>query len=395
MKCPSCGNKQTDSIECERCGIIFEKYRKRRERLAREKEASVTSNELKKKSSIPGLMVGLLVGGVFGGGAFYYFNGQIGENSAPVYEKVVSSENTQEHVEKTRKIPKHQKKSTVSSSRGSKKNALEGLALQLSQKYPVNNGIEAARNATVSIETSWGSGSGFFVSPNGLIITNRHVLKMKDEELNAMREHADKGAEALAREEKTLRYLKGKISQVRDKEMRQQVEEDIRRREKEYSKYKQVHNELLEKLSTIETASPSKGVKVVLIDGSEYAVDSVMMSDRFDLALLSVSAWAAPYLATSRLSRDQGQKVYAVGNPQGLKHSVTSGIVSGYREYDGKPLIQTDAPINPGNSGGPLIDKDGRVLGVNTMIIRDTEGIGFAIPMKSVVEEFGNYISIE
>lgn len=93
--------------------------------------------------------------------------------------------------------------------------------------------------------------------------------------------------------------------------------------------------------------------------------------------------------------REQGQKVYTIGNPSGLRHTVTSGIISGYREYKDNPLIQTDAPINPGNSGGPLIDENGRAIGVNTMIIRDTEGIGFAIPMKSVFEEFGNYISLE
>jgi S1-C subfamily serine protease len=51
-------------------------------------------------------------------------------------------------------------------------------------------------------------------------------------------------------------------------------------------------------------------------------------------------------------------------------------------------MLQTDAPINPGNSGGPLIDERGLVHGVNTMIIRDTQGIGFAIPIQTVMEEF-------
>ncbi|MEA3467736.1 MAG: trypsin-like peptidase domain-containing protein [Thermodesulfobacteriota bacterium] len=49
--------------------------------------------------------------------------------------------------------------------------------------------------------------------------------------------------------------------------------------------------------------------------------------------------------------REQGQKVYTIGNPSSLRHTVTSGIISGYREYKDNPLIQTDAPINPGNSG--------------------------------------------
>jgi S1-C subfamily serine protease len=80
--------------------------------------------------------------------------------------------------------------------------------------------------------------------------------------------------------------------------------------------------------------------------------------------------------------------VYTVGHPVGLRHSVTSGIISGFREHAGVRYIQTDAPINPGNSGGPLIDLNGEVVGVNTMILADTEGIGFAIPIEVVLDEF-------
>ena len=72
----------------------------------------------------------------------------------------------------------------------------------------------------------------------------------------------------------------------------------------------------------------------------------------------------------------------------GLKHTVTSGIVSGLRKYNGNVYIQTDAPINPGNSGGPLIDMDGKILGVNTAVARNAVGIGFAIPIKTVFDEF-------
>jgi len=84
----------------------------------------------------------------------------------------------------------------------------------------------------------------------------------------------------------------------------------------------------------------------------------------------------------------RGDPVYTVGHPVGLRYSVTSGIVSGFREHAGVRYIQTDAPINPGNSGGPLIDRSGEVIGVNTMILADTEGIGFAIPIEVVVDEF-------
>lgn len=215
---------------------------------------------------------------------------------------------------------------------------------------------------------------------------------MQEKELNTLTNNADKGAKALAREKKTIHYLKGKVSQIRNREMRQQLKEDIRERERQYAKYKSLHEGFLEKLDAIETASPSDGVEVILINGSSYSVSSVILSDRHDLALLSISTYGAPYLAISH-GADQGQKVYTVGNPHGLNHTVTSGVISSYRKYKGEKYIQTDAPINPGNSGGPLVDEAGKVLGVNTMILRNTEGIGFAIPMKSVLEDFGNYIN--
>ena len=85
----------------------------------------------------------------------------------------------------------------------------------------------------------------------------------------------------------------------------------------------------------------------------------------------------------------QGDEVYTIGSPKGLRDTVTSGIFSGYRWGDSDmEYIQTDAPINPGNSGGPLIDRFGHVLGVNTSKYMDTEGLEFAIPIEAVYEEF-------
>src|SRR5439155_17441182 len=75
-----------------------------------------------------------------------------------------------------------------------------------------------------------------------------------------------------------------------------------------------------------------------------------------------------------------GAEVVAIGSPLGLTNSVTRGVVSGMRQLNGVKLIQTDAAINPGNSGGPLLDRYGRVLGVNTMKLgRGVEGMAFAV----------------
>ncbi len=107
-----------------------------------------------------------------------------------------------------------------------------------------------------------------------------------------------------------------------------------------------------------------------------------------DLALLKIEASGLPALPFGRYQDlRQGQLVFAFGSPQGLGNSVTMGVVSSTaRQPDpdrAMVYIQTDAPINPGNSGGPLVDIDGRVVGINTFILSQgggNEGLGFAIP---------------
>src|ERR1035438_9202047 len=97
----------------------------------------------------------------------------------------------------------------------------------------------------------------------------------------------------------------------------------------------------------------------------------------------------------------QGQLVMAFGNPLGLENSVSMGVVSStarqIRPDDSMIYIQTDAPINPGNSGGPLVDADGRVMGLNTFILSQSggsEGLGFAIP-SNIIKNVFNQIKQE
>jgi hypothetical protein len=92
------------------------------------------------------------------------------------------------------------------------------------------------------------------------------------------------------------------------------------------------------------------------------------LTDRKSLSLSSVSAIRV------------GQEVYVIGSPMGvLESSVTRGIVSAVRPFEGATLVQTDAAINPGNSGGPLVDRSGRVVGIATMKVAEGESIGFAV----------------
>jgi len=128
--------------------------------------------------------------------------------------------------------------------------------------------------------------------------------------------------------------------------------------------------------------------------GKEHVVDAKLIGlhKESDLALLKIDQKNLPTLELGSARRvHQGQLVFAIGSPEGLQNSVTMGVVSavGRQPDPDRPVvyIQTDAPINPGNSGGPLIDMDGYVLGINTLILSEgggSEGLGFAIPARIV-----------
>lgn len=128
-------------------------------------------------------------------------------------------------------------------------------------------------------------------------------------------------------------------------------------------------------------------IKVKLVDGREFDAKVVGRDQKTDLALIKISSFfkSLPTLALGDSEAIRvGDWVLAVGNPFGLEHTVTQGIISatgraiGSGPYDN--FLQTDAPINPGNSGGPLVNLKGEVIGINTAIVASGQGIGFAIP---------------
>jgi len=139
------------------------------------------------------------------------------------------------------------------------------------------------------------------------------------------------------------------------------------------------NNHVIEKAQTI---------KVKLSDEKEYDATVIGRDQKTDIALIKINA-KQPLPAATFGDSDKlavGDWVVAIGNPFGLEHTVTAGIVSakgrviGAGPYD--DFIQTDASINPGNSGGPLLNLKGEVVGLNTAIVSGGQGIGFAIPIN-------------
>ncbi len=125
-------------------------------------------------------------------------------------------------------------------------------------------------------------------------------------------------------------------------------------------------------------------VRIQFADGRKFDATAVHASDReLDLAVLKIAGEDLPALELGDAEEvRQGQSVVALGNPAGLKHSVVSGVVSAVREIDGRSMIQVAIPIEPGNSGGPLVDRQGRVLGVLTMKSLVTPNLGFAVSIN-------------
>ena len=135
----------------------------------------------------------------------------------------------------------------------------------------------------------------------------------------------------------------------------------------------------------------SDRVIVKLLDGREFTADIVGTDPPTDVAVIKIKAENLPVLSLGDSDMiEVGEWVLALGNPFGLSHTLTAGIVSakgrssvGITDYE--DYIQTDAAINPGNSGGPLIDLQGKVVGINTAIYSRSGGymgIGFAIPVN-------------
>ncbi len=139
-------------------------------------------------------------------------------------------------------------------------------------------------------------------------------------------------------------------------------------------------------------------VEVTFFDGSTYLAEVIGGDPDSDLAVIQVEAPEEKLRPVAVGDSDAvfvGQRAVAIGNPFGQEWTLTTGIVSalgrtlpsGTSQFSIPEMIQTDAAINPGNSGGPLLDRDGQVIGVNTLIMSNyqgSSGVGFAIPVNVV-----------
>ena len=150
-------------------------------------------------------------------------------------------------------------------------------------------------------------------------------------------------------------------------------------------------------LTNVHVIQDASKIYVSLFDGTQYEAEVIGQDLDSDLAIIKFSPPAGIELKTISFGESKnlvvGQKVIAIGNPFGMERTMTTGIVSGL----GRPIqnsnkriirdmIQTDTAINPGNSGGPLLNTQGQMIGINTMIMSNSgssSGVGFAVPSET------------
>ncbi len=134
-------------------------------------------------------------------------------------------------------------------------------------------------------------------------------------------------------------------------------------------------------ITNVHVINGASTIRVTTYEGDTYNVREIVGYDvSADIAVLKIEA---PNLESLNFGDSDnlkvGEKVIAAGNPAGLSFTVTEGIVSAFRTFDGLDYVQTDVPINPGNSGGPLVNTKGEIIGINNFKVGGFESLGFAI----------------
>jgi len=290
----------------------------------------------------------------------------------------------------------------------------------LLKDYPRRSAIEMATAATVAVKGGLGYGSGFFISTDGYILTNKHVIRTTEKQ-NQSEKKASEVVDSrivdlgkkFAGEKKQLagyaadlKQLKRLADSERGRTRKKSYKSEYAYRLKRYATwkadYKKRHQKFLSEKRTYRSrradynyqksvANLSQSFAIILADNTELNVRLVATSADHDLALLKLDGYKTPALEkVDARALIPGGALYAIGNPARLNNSVTSGVFSGYEQG----FIQTNAQIYPGNSGGPLVTGNGRVVGINTFkkITRKFEGLGFAIPIQKAFQEFGRYL---
>jgi serine protease Do len=290
----------------------------------------------------------------------------------------------------------------------------------LLKDYPQRSAIEAATAATVAVKGGLGYGSGFFISTDGYLLTNKHVIRTTknqnqnekqafdaiDSRIGQLERKFASEKKQLANYAADLKQLKRLMDREKVRARKKSYQDEYVYRLKRYEAWKATYQQRRNKFMaqqrayqskradfnyTKSVANLSQSFTIVLVDSTELSVRLVAVSADHDLALLKLDGYRTPALKRyDSRGLVPGRPLYAIGNPVKLSNSVTSGVFSGHEQG----FVQTNAQIYPGNSGGPLVTENGLVVGINTFkkITRKFEGLGFAIPIQWAYQAFNRYL---
>jgi len=292
----------------------------------------------------------------------------------------------------------------------------------LTSKYPSSNPVQQATMAVVTIKSKLGSGSGFFVSQDCYLITNKHVVRpAKGKQWDATQAKIKKNALIFERNRGQIRHEAERLEVNRQKlddywtymnSLSSEKQKDLA--QQEYALYKRQFAQDRQRLNDAErrlneeekefnqqqsnfnfssaVSNVAQSFEIILKDNTKTRANLVKVAPDDDLALLKVKACRAPYLKFTTSGVSQGTRVHAIGSPLGLRDQLTEGTVT---QLSTKGIV-TDAQILPGNSGGPLITDNGHVVAVNTIKVAKGSalniGFGVSIPVAKVKQNFGRYL---
>ena len=305
-------------------------------------------------------------------------------------------------------VPKSAKQMDVEPEPNGPTETVNLIALLEKTRLP-KNALERAALAVVTVYSDLGKGSGFFISSDGYLVTNFHVLELPQklrkrrekvihrasEQIDATKKRVAEEAKQIEETRRRLERLKPRMRSETYARQRKEIETWQKSFQKRRAKFlaSVAEFEELERKDAyrMRVSAMAVTVTVRLANGMNLRAHRVANDETWDLALLKIDGYITPALLPA-ITADAavGDAVFAIGNPISLHQSVAKGVFSG-REND---HLKTDAKIYPGNSGGPLVNEEGEVLGVNSFkkLTRKFEGLGFAVPIERVLEIFGDYI---
>lgn len=443
MECPKCHYKRNDQdTECPRCGIIYDKYelliKKNGENdnkdqnnpgqnPADNQDTPTISLLIKLKYYLGGIILGIITAVLI----ISHYNSKI--------NKIIDANNRKTAPSAAIQVMPPE------SSGVEPMDELQGLSRQLERSQlntrsentvenqrsesPFKNRIEEACKAVVTIKTASGFGSGFFINEDGYILTNKHVSEMNENVQDSLFDARESLRRQLKETEALLSDIERQLSDTKNdidaenswisentdrryygkQELEDKVAE-VKSHQAQAQKYIREYNSLMNQYNTekanedllqqkykqansqLDTLAFNASLTVYLADGTKKTASVISNSLSYDMALLKIDGVQTPFIKPADVDELKvGDALYAIGTPHdlSLNQTVTSGILSGFR--DG--FIQTNAQISGGNSGGPLINDEGKAIGINTSkIVADgVEGIGFCIPINVAVQEYNQY----